>query len=218
VGADGAATGGSSGAGSAVASSGQAPRPEPSSGSTFAAGSSALAARDGTTVRGAAPDAGPVGGGTTVTLVGRDLSTAVQVVFGRRSAASYDVVSDSTIRAVTPAAAAPGTVDVVVVLRSGASYRLAAGFSYLPRPTVGSLSPTAGSTSGGTWVTISGTALSRVASVSFGGTDASRVVVGSDSELRALSPQHLAGSVDVTVTTPGGTSATSAGDRYTYLP
>lgn len=215
VGGAGVDTTGGAGGGSVLSSRRQVP--SPTSGSV-AAGAPAIAAQDSVAVRGATPDAGPVAGGTTVTLSGRGLSTATQVYFGKRLASSYTVVSDTTIRAVTPMAAGPGAVDVVVALRSGASYRLPSGFSYLPRPVVASMSPATGPTSGGTWVTISGTALSRVTAVRFGGTDATRIDVVSDGELRAQSPQHPAGPVDVTVTTPGGTSATNTGDRYTYLP
>lgn len=214
---DSAGAGGSTGASPALSTRGQVPAPAVPGGESSGQ-SSAAAATERSAVPVARPDAGPVSGGTAVTLTGRGLSTTTQVYFGRRAASSYDVVSDSTIRAVTPPAAGPGAVDVVVLLRSGASYRLASAFSYLPRPTVTSLAPTTGSTSGGTWVSISGTALSRATSVRFGGTDATRVEVVSDGQLRALSPQHLAGPVDVVVTTPGGTSATGSGDRYTYLP
>ena len=215
---DSAGAGGGSAAGSALATRGQVPSPAAPGSESSGQGGTAAASTARSGAPAASPDAGPVAGGTTVTLTGQGLSTATQVYFGRRAVSSYDVVSDSTIRAVTPPASGPGTVDVVVALRSGASYRLTSAFSYLLPPTVGSLSPTTGSTSGGTWVTVSGTALSRATSVSFGGTEATRVEVLSDSRLRALSPRHLAGPVDVTVTTPGGTSATGSGDRYTYLP
>lgn len=214
----GASAGGDTTAGSALSSRGHVPAAAPPGSASAGQAGAAAPATERSAVPVARPDAGPVSGGTTVTVTGHGLSTATQVYFGRRAASSYEVVSDSTIRAVTPPASGPGTVDVVVTLRSGASYRVASAFSYLPPPTVGSLSPTTGSTSGGTWVTVSGTALSRASSVRFGGTEATRVEVVSDGELRALSPQHLAGPVDVTVTTPGGTSATSSGDRYTYLP
>jgi hypothetical protein len=42
------------------------------------------------------------------------------------------------------------------------------------------------------------------------------VVVVSDSEIRAVSPPGQAGTVDVTVTGPAGTSAASSAARFTY--
>ena len=37
-----------------------------------------------------------------------------------------------------------------------------------------------------------------------------------DGEITAVSPPEGAGTVDITVTTPDGTSATSAADQYNY--
>jgi hypothetical protein len=88
-----------------------------------------------------------------------------------------------------------------------------------PAPQVTGLSPASGSMSGGTWVTVTGAALSNATAVTFGpGAPAQRIEVVSGTELRALSPGHLPGPVDVQVTTPGGTSAASNGSRYVYLP
>ena len=208
--------GGSAGAGAAPAGVSRVPAPTPAD--QRLGGTTAYSARGQVAVRGASPDAGPVSGGTTVMLHGQGLSTTSAVYFGARAATSYTVVSDTTVRAVTPAAASAGKVDIVVRLGANGSDRLPAAFSYLPPPSVSSLSPAAGPSAGGTWVTINGDALSRATAVSFSGVAATRIEVVSDGQLRALSPQHSAGPVDVTVTTPGGTSATNAGDRYTYLP
>ncbi|HEX7244600.1 MAG TPA: InlB B-repeat-containing protein, partial [Solirubrobacterales bacterium] len=46
---------------------------------------------------------------------------------------------------------------------------------------------------------------------------ATGVEVKSATEVKATSPAHAAGEVDVTVTTPGGTSTTGAGDKFTYV-
>ena len=222
IGGVGAGTSGNLSGGTTVGATGSAvgvPQPAPSAPAAGGHGAMAADATESRSapVRSVSPNAGPVAGGTTVTLRGQGLSTATQVYFGGRAAASYTVVSDTTLRAVTPAARAE-TVDITVMFKNGASTRLSAAFSYLPRPSVTSVSPATGSSSGGTWVDISGGALSRETAVSFGGVSAARVEVVSDSQLRALSPQHDPGPVDITVTTPGGTSATNTGDRYTYLP
>ena len=55
-------------------------------------------------------------------------------------------------------------------------------------PTISSLTPTSGPTTGGTLVTITGTNLLQLASVSFGGTPGTSVNVLSDTQLTVLSP------------------------------
>ncbi len=83
-------------------------------------------------------------------------------------------------------------------------------------PTVSSVSPTSGSTVGGTSVTITGTNLTGATGVSFGGTAGTGVVVNGATSVTVNSPAHAAGVVDITVTTANGTSATSASDQFTY--
>jgi hypothetical protein len=51
--------------------------------------------------------------------------------------------------------------------------------------------------------------------VRFGDSAATRIERVSDTRVRALSPTHAPGPVDVVVTTPGGTSAPV---RFLYLP
>ena len=83
-------------------------------------------------------------------------------------------------------------------------------------PSVSSLSPSSGSTLGGTAVTVAGAGFSGGATVSFGSSPASSVTVNSASSITATSPAG-SGAVNVTVTTASGTSATSAGDLFTYV-
>jgi sugar lactone lactonase YvrE len=84
-----------------------------------------------------------------------------------------------------------------------------------PAPTVTGITPTAGPAAGGTGVTITGTNLSG-GSVSFSSTAATGVSCG-PSSCSATSPAG-SGTVNVTVTTTGGTSATSTADQFTYQP
>ena len=66
-------------------------------------------------------------------------------------------------------------------------------------------------------MTITGTGFTGATAVEFGTTAATTFTVVS----RHLDHRHLpgrpTGTVDVTVTTPGGTSATSAADQFTYV-
>jgi hypothetical protein len=66
-------------------------------------------------------------------------------------------------------------------------------------------------------VTITGTGFATGVTVAFGGTAATAVTRVTATTVTANSPPGAAGTtVDVTVTTPGGTSATSAADEFTY--
>ncbi len=89
----------------------------------------------------------------------------------------------------------------------------------LPAPTVGSVSPTGGTTAGGTAVTITGTNFVAGATVSFGGAAATNVSVASATSITADTPAdtpaHAAGTVDVVVTNPDLQSGTLA-SGYTY--
>jgi hypothetical protein len=84
-------------------------------------------------------------------------------------------------------------------------------------PTVTSVNPTSGSTAGGTSVAITGTGFTGATAVHFGTTSATTFTVGSDTSITATSPAGTADTVNVTVTTPSATSATSAGDEFSYV-
>jgi hypothetical protein len=83
-------------------------------------------------------------------------------------------------------------------------------------PSVSSISPTAGPSSGGTAVTIAGADFADVSAVDFGGNPAASYSVDSESQIVATSPAASPGPVDVTVTTVAGKSATGSGDVFTY--
>lgn len=79
-------------------------------------------------------------------------------------------------------------------------------YTYAPLPTVASISPTAGPVAGGTSVTLTGTGFVAGATVAFGATQSPTVTVVSATQITAVSPPGVAGTVPVTVTTAGGTS------------
>ncbi|HKR62710.1 MAG TPA: IPT/TIG domain-containing protein [Thermoanaerobaculia bacterium] len=78
-------------------------------------------------------------------------------------------------------------------------------------PSVSSFSPDTGSTSGGDVVTINGASFRNGATVDFGGTPATQVTFVSASRLDVVTPAHAPGVVAITVTNPGGMSATAEG-------
>ena len=107
-----------------------------------------------------------------------------------------------------------GTVFVVLLCAVGLEGKAQAQSS---EPTVTNVNPNTGPTSGGTSVTITGTNFLSVTAVSFGSNAAASFTVNSPTQITATSPAGV-GTVDVTVTTAGGTSAISSGDRFTYGP
>src|SRR5258708_17969034 len=84
-------------------------------------------------------------------------------------------------------------------------------------PTVANVNPNTGPMQGGTSVTITGTNFSGATAVRFGNNAAGSFIVNSTTQITATSPAGI-GTVDVTVTTAGGTSATSTADQFTYGP
>ena len=123
--------------------------------------------------------------------------------------------SATQITAVSPAGS--GTVDVKVTTPGGTSATSTADrFTYLVAPTVTGISPTSGPAAGGTTVIITGRDFTGASKVLFGRVAASRFTVNSATQITAVSPAG-SGTVDVRVTTPGGTSATSNADRFTYV-
>ncbi|WP_216361192.1 putative Ig domain-containing protein [Caulobacter mirabilis] len=172
------------------------------------------------TVTAVSPSAGPTGGGATVIITGANLSGATAVTFGGTAATGYTVNGPTQITATAPAGAA-GTVDVRVTTVGGTSATSVNDFyTYVAAPTVSSITPTSGPTAGGTTVVITGTGFSAApgtGAVKFGASNAS-YTINSNTQITATSPANMAGTYDITVTTPGGTSATSAQDEFTYVP
>ncbi|MGA8726232.1 MAG: RHS repeat-associated core domain-containing protein [Acidimicrobiales bacterium] len=83
-----------------------------------------------------------------------------------------------------------------------------------PPPVVEQISPSYGPPAGGSRVTITGSGFTGATSVDFGGSSAS-FIVDSDTTITATAPAG-GGTVDITVTTPGGTSAGGSADQFTY--
>jgi hypothetical protein len=123
-------------------------------------------------------------------------------------------MNSTTITATTPAAST-GAVTVTVTNSGGQSGSLASAFTYIGQPTVSSVSPNNGSTSGGTGVTITGTNFAAGATVTFGSAAATNVVVVNSTTITATTPAGSTGAVTVTVTNLGPQSGSLA-NGYTY--
>ena len=170
-------------------------------------------------VTGISPTSGSVAGGDTVTVTGSGFTGATGASFGTVAASNLIPVSDTQLTVTSPQAAA-GTVDVTVTTPAGTSTATPADqFTYVAAaaaPAVTGVSPTSGSVAGGDTVTVTGSGFTGATGVSFGTVAASNLVLVSDTQLTVTSPQAAAGTVDVTVTTPAGTSAATPADQFTY--
>jgi hypothetical protein len=169
----------------------------------------------GPTVLGISPTSGPTAGGTPVTISGANFATGASVTIGGVAATVVSVAGSTTIQATTGARAA-GTADVTVTI-DGRSSTLASAFTYvtLPPPTVTAISPTSGSTAGGTTVVLTGTNFASGATLTIGGVAATGVTVLSATSLRAVTGARAAGAADVVVAV--GTLSATLVRGYTYV-
>ncbi|WP_218022293.1 IPT/TIG domain-containing protein, partial [Nocardia amamiensis] len=156
------------------------------------------------------PGSGPETGGNIVTLTGADLTSTTAVHFGAESSA-FTVISDSEISATAPPGA--GVVGVTVTTAGGTSNPVA--YAYVPAPTLASVVPDSGPTTGGNTVVLTGTGFTGATTVNIGANAAVSFTVVSDSQISAVIPAEVAGTVTVVVTAIGGTSN---GVLYTYIP
>jgi hypothetical protein len=165
----------------------------------------------GPTLTSLSPSSGPGAGGTTVTIVGAGfIPRQTSVQFGTVPATGVSCSSTTQCTAVSPAGS--GTVNVVVETPGGISS--AQPFTYIAPPTLTNVSPNVGPAAGGAGVTLSGANLnSPQVIVAFGSAPATNVHCSSATTCTATSPAGM-GTVNVTVTTPGGTSNALP---YTYV-
>jgi hypothetical protein len=172
------------------------------------------------TVTGVSPSSGPSTGGTTVTVTGTGLLSAVGVKFGNTQAANFVVVNDTTVTATSPIGNL-GTVNVTVTTAGGTTaVNTADRYTYVvpPVPTVTGITPTSGPSPGGTAVTVTGTGFTGATAINFGAANPAIFwTVNSPTSITVTAPSAPIGVVDVTVTTPGGTSVTSTADRFTFF-
>ncbi len=150
-------------------------------------------------------------------ITGTDFTGATAVDFGKTAATNVSVNAAGTQITATSPAEAVGTVDVKVVGPGGTSATSSAD-KFLYEPAVTAVSPISGPTTGGGTATITGTGFTGVTAVDFGTTPATNVVINSTgTQITATIPALPAGTVNVTVTGPDGTSSTSSADEFISL-
>ncbi len=168
------------------------------------------------TVSSVSPRSGPTTGGTLVTITGTNLTGATTVLFGTVAGTNLKVVSATKIT-VDSAAESAGLRNVLVETPGGKSAAHEADwFTYVTPPTVTKVSPRSGPTTGGTLVTITGTNFTGATTVLFGTVAGTNLKVVSATEITVDSSAESAGLRNVLVKTPGGKSAASEADWFTY--
>ena len=188
--------------------------------------SSSAAPCSGFGVTDISPAAGFVTGGTAATITGCGFSGAgtLTVAFGSGSPVTVTPASDTSLTATSPAATAPGGVTVTVRLHpsSGPDSIGTTTFTYVAKPAITKIAPASGPEAGGTSVRVKGSALTQTGAttaVKFGATAAASVSDVTGTSLTATSPAGTGTpNVTVTVTLPGGESATSNGLPFQYVP
>jgi hypothetical protein len=139
------------------------------------------------------------------------------------------MLNRSLVAKVLPGLAVSGVLIASLVASPAALFGSLSGYgygvcgygsnSYSGSATVTGVSPSAGTTNGGTVVFITGSGYCNVVSaVHFDTSPAQSINVLADTLIQAVTPAHAAGLVDVTVTNAAGTSAINPGDQYFYFP
>jgi hypothetical protein len=162
------------------------------------------------------PASGPSSGGSLVTLSGAAFQAGATVRFGQLAGTVRSLTPTSI--AVTSPAGNAGPVPITVTNPDGGSITMTAAFTYVQvavtAPTISTVLPATGPTTGGTLVTITGTGFTSGVQVRFGGVEGTVTSVAATT-LSVQAPASVAGVVAVTVTnTDGGTVTRGAGFTY----
>lgn len=158
----------------------------------------------------------PAGGltykSTPVVITGTDFAGATKMTLDGKTV-GFTKVSATQLKATLPAHAA-GSVSLVLTTPGGTS--TGGDFTYAapPVPEITTLTPSSGATNVRTAIVVTGTGFTDSTRVTVGGVVTSYTKV-SGTQLKLTLPVHAAGSADIQVTTPGGTSA--AGSSYTWI-
>ncbi len=153
------------------------------------------------TISSISPTSGAVG--AAVAITGTHLDTVTAVLFGATPAV-IGTLTATQLNTTVPVGASTGTLSVT---GPGGTAISTATFTVLPSPpTITSFNPAMGLV--GSTVTIAGTHLSGTTAVGFNGTSATSFTVDSSTQITATVPA-TATSGPITVTTPGGTAAST---------
>ena len=160
------------------------------------------------------PDSGPTSGGTRLTIDGSGFVPESTITLDGEPVVDPLVVSPNRILATTPAHDA-GPVSLAISNPDGQAGELLDAFTYVPPPRLLAIQPDAGPIEGGQAVTLTGEGF-RAGIVVLFGDSAAEIVAVAPTAIRAVTPPHDAGFVDVTVINDDG-QRDGLADGYAYL-
>jgi hypothetical protein len=168
------------------------------------------------TLTSVSPTSGPTAGGTTITLTGTGFVSGATVRVGGVAATNVVFVSSTSVTARTPAGTA-GARDVQITNPNGQSATRTGGFTYTTSTTLTltAVSPSSGPTSGGTFVTLTGTNFVRGAWILIGGNLSTDAIFVNSTTITLRTPAGTVGAKDVRLNNGDGRSVTLAGG-FTY--
>lgn len=154
------------------------------------------------------------GGGETITLIGTGFESGDIVNVGTTPAHSVIVESSTKLMFPMPAIG-QGKVDVFVTGPGGTSNGVAYTFDG-PAPVITKITPPSGPSSGGTYVTLTGTSFVAGSTLLVGGNLAKELRLEKNN-LIFMTPSHNAGNADLVLINPDGQSYTCI-DCFYYYP
>lgn len=170
------------------------------------------------------PSKGSSAGGTSVTITGEFLQNATAVTFGETE--TTDITHDSADSLTVISPPGVGQVDVIVTTPSGESKTSNADHFTYGAPTIAGLSPSSGSTGGGSEVTVTGSGFEPGTSGTkfvFGKAEGTLIECPTSTTCTVISPPaHVhrgkaeAGVVAVRATVNGKKSAATGADDFEY--
>jgi hypothetical protein len=153
-------------------------------------------------------DTTPITGAVVSLTPGGDAAGTVSA-----TTATTNATGEVSVTATAPNSA--GTWTVVASAPGGGHATFQLTSTAAPKPTVTSVTPKTGPTTGGTTVTVTGTCLTGTSAVSFGGKAATSLKDTSGTRLTAVTPAQAAGKVAVSVTSKCGTVTVPT--AFTYV-
>ena len=153
------------------------------------------------TITSVTPALGTTAGGTSITINGTNFTGATSVKVNGVAAKIVEVDTATLIIAITPAGTA-GAKSVAVTTAGGTATKAKAFTYVVPVPTITSISPDSGPTTGGTVVTVTGTNLTGVTVTVKG----KKIPINSNTEtsFKIKTPPSSPGYITVTLTTAYG--------------
>lgn len=157
--------------------------------------------------------------GGTINVHGTGFTGATAVKIGTSAVTSFSVTSDTVI-SLTQAAHGHGFFHVEVTNSVGPSNHTPADLLIIGSPGIGQVTPSSGTTVGGTPISVIGVGLNNgAATVKINGNNCTSVVVVNDNKITCNTPASTGlatGTFDTVVTNTNGTSDSFAPDKFTY--